>query len=474
MRSLFVKIFLSYWVAQALFFVLAMLVATALRPSREIANLETQQAKFLTEAVDAYRAGGDAATWRYLRTVHDTQHIRLFIFDQNGKDILSRKPPEWMERARLGQMSPANTFWGRFKPMQFLRASLTGPDGRQYTMITEMAPEPHPFFFFHGLPGMGFLIGIISSGLVCYFLALYLTSPISKLRGAAQKLAAGDLSARAGLPSSGRHDETAELMRDFDHMAERLENLIAAQRRLLTDISHELRSPLARLNVALELARQRSGSEASGALDRIDRESTRLNEMIQRLLTLVRLEAGADSLEKTPIHLHQLIHEIAHDADFEAQSRHCQVEVEILDDCVVIGSATLLHSAIENVIRNAIRYTDEGTAVHVQLEKQSTAGVDEAVVTVSDSGPGIPENSLEKVFRPFYRIDDARGRQTGGAGLGLSITARAVTLYGGSVRAANRPQGGLNVEIRLPLAAIGTAKDLSIPAAVSISGNENS
>jgi two-component system, OmpR family, sensor histidine kinase CpxA len=460
-KSLFVKIFLSYWVAQALFFILAMLVATALRPSREISNLQAQEQKFLADALQAHQSGGDTATWRYLRNVHDTQHVRVFIFDETGKDILDRRPPEWMDHARRGEMRPADTFWGRFKPMQFLRASMTGPDGHHYVMITEMAPEPHPFFFFHGAPGMGLMIGIISSGLVCYLLARYLTSPIVRLRAATQRLAEGDLSARAGLPRSGRHDETAELMRDFDHMAERLENLVAAQRRLLTDISHELRSPLARLNVALELARQRSGSEAAGALDRIDRESTRLNEMIQRLLTLVRLEAGEDALEKSPVSLQQLIAEIARDAAFEAQSRHCQVKVAIADDCVVMGSASLLHSAIENVVRNAIRYTDEGTSVEVRLEQRPLAGRDDAVVLVSDHGPGVPEDTLDKLFRPFYRIDDARRRQTGGAGLGLSITARAVSLYGGSVRASNRPQGGLAVEIRLPLASVAIEKNVT-------------
>ncbi len=258
-------------------------------------------------------------------------------------------------------------------------------------------------------------------------------------------------------------------MRDFDRMAERLENLVNAQSRLLTDISHELRSPLARLNVALELARQRSGPEAGTALDRIDRETNRLNELIQKLLTIARLESGNESIEKLPVHLKQIIHEIAHDAAFEAQSRHCEVEATVVDDCVVMGSPSLLHSAIENVVRNAIRYTREGTGVEVRLEQgvglpnmglqnlgtpNDGAGRPEAVVRVTDSGPGVPEGALDKLFRPFYRIDDARGRQTGGVGLGLAITDRAVRLHSGTIRVSNRPQGGLMVEIRLPLSSV--------------------
>src|SRR5262249_48388590 len=163
------------------------------------------------------------------------------------------------------------------RPFQFLRGSETLADGQQWTIIIELQ-EPHPIFGPHGIPGLGIVLAILSSGLVCFVLARYLTSPILQLRTATQKLSAGDLTARAESPRF-RHDEIGELVRDFNLMAERLENLVNGQNRLLTDISHELRSPLARLNVALELARQRSGPEASSALDRIDRETNRLNEL---------------------------------------------------------------------------------------------------------------------------------------------------------------------------------------------------
>jgi signal transduction histidine kinase len=274
------------------------------------------------------------------------------------------------------------------------------------------------------------------------------------------------------VPQSRRHDEMAELMRDFDRMADRLQKLVNAQRRLLTDISHELRSPLARLNVALELARQRSGPDAGSALERIDREAGRLNEMIQRLLTIARLEGGDESIQPSPVPLEQLIQEIARDAAFEAQNRRCEVEVIIVDHCVVSGSVSLLHSAIENVVRNAIRYTQPGTSVQVRLETGTGPNGPEAVVRVTDSGSGVPENALEKLFRPFYRIDDARGRETGGVGLGLAITERAVSLHQGTIRAANRPQGGLMVEIRLPLAAVELTDQELESAATEVSSRE--
>jgi two-component system sensor histidine kinase CpxA len=241
-------------------------------------------------------------------------------------------------------------------------------------------------------------------------------------------------------------------------MAERLETLVNAQSRLLKDISHELRSPLARLNVALGLVRQRSGFESANMLDRIELEVSRLNELIGRLLTLARIEDGQQSVPRMPVPLDELVLNVAEDAEFEAQARHCHVRSVIPPgEWRVRGEASLLHSAIENVVRNAIRYTGEGTTVEIHLLRAETAGGVEAVVKVTDCGPGVPPDALEKLFQPFYRLDDARGRQTGGVGLGLAITERAVRFHGGRVAASNRAEGGLEVELRLPLAAATAA-----------------
>jgi two-component system sensor histidine kinase CpxA len=257
-------------------------------------------------------------------------------------------------------------------------------------------------------------------------------------------------------------------MRDFDAMAERIETLVKAQSRLLNDISHELRSPLARLNVALGLARQRSGPESASMLERIELEAGRLNELIGRLLTLARMEDGEQHVPSTPVLLDEVVLNVAEDAEFEAQARHCHVRSEIpAGSWGVRGDASLLHSAVENVVRNAIRYTREGTTVEIHLEKTEGAGRAEAVVRVTDCGSGVPAEALEKLFRPFYRLDDARGRQTGGVGLGLAITERAVRFHGGRVAAVNRAEGGLMVEIHLPLipASAGAEEALeTVPA----------
>ena len=249
-----------------------------------------------------------------------------------------------------------------------------------------------------------------------------------------------------------RRDEVSGLMRDFDAMAERLETLLKAQSRLLNDISHELRSPLARLNVALGLARQRSDSQSSDMLDRIELEASRLNELIGRILTLARLEDGEQLVPQTPVPLDEVVVSVVEDAEFEAQARNCHVKASVPEgDWQVRGNASLLHSAMENVVRNAIRYTQEGTSVEVELASEGRAGLSEAVIRVTDSGPGVPADALGKLFEPFYRLDEARGRHTGGVGLGLAITERAVRFHGGKVRAYNRDRSGLVVEIRLPL-----------------------
>jgi len=267
----------------------------------------------------------------------------------------------------------------------------------------------------------------------------------------------------------GRGDELTGLMRDFDRMAERIEGLVDSQSRLLKDVSHELRSPLARLSVALGLARQRTAStvdpevapELESALNRIEMEADRLNQLIQRLLTIARLESGTDGLRKTRFSLRELVEEVAHDAEYETPGRGCRVTSpadvpgDDADEFPVDGDPDLLRSAIENAVRNATRYTAEGTTVEVRLERQQSANGngEEVVVRVLDSGPGVPDEALPKIFEPFYRLDDARNRQTGGAGLGLSIADRAIRLHGGQLRASNRKEGGLEMEIRIPAGA---------------------
>jgi two-component system, OmpR family, sensor histidine kinase CpxA len=451
MKSLFLKIFISFWVAQALFLVFAVVVMLALRPQRN-ATWEALRSTALTDAIDAYEHGGIQPARDYLEGLQQKQHVRAYVFDEQGNEISGRSSPGWAEHVAAGRPLPPHP--GMIFPRpQILTESKASDDGHHlYTIAMELPPGPRVFFGPWGIPMPGLIIAVLSSGIVCYVLAWYLTKPVVRLRAATRQLAAGDLTARAGVPNRKGSDEIAGLVRDFDAMAARLENLVKAQSRLLNDISHELRSPLARLNVALGLARQRSGPESADMLERIELEAGRLNELIGRLLTLARMEDGEQRVPSASVPLDDIVLTVAEDAEFEAQARHCHVRSHIPEGAwAVRGDASLLHSAIENVVRNAIRYTREGSTVEIQLEKNEAGSSPEAVVRVTDCGDGVPPDALEKLFQPFYRLDDARGRQTGGVGLGLAITERAVRFHGGRVAATNRAEGGLMVEIHLPL-----------------------
>jgi two-component system sensor histidine kinase CpxA len=449
MRSLFLKIFLSYWVAQALFVVLAILVTLAMRPAQDSPRAEYLRQAVGAQLVQTYEHGGEPALRKSLDELRGSfHHHQAFLFDDQGRELSATPPPDWAQKLALGA---AKQNGGRLQSERRVAQTIITSGGRHYILVLEDPGPPPRFFWGPGhSPGLLIAIAILTSGLVCFLLARSLTSPIIRLRAATQKLAKGELSARAGPTGAHRRDEIAELVRDFDAMAERLENLVNAQSRLLNDISHELRSPLARLSVALGLARQRTGPEAAGNLNRIELEANRLNELIGRLLTLARMEEGNQPTQMLPVPLGDLVCDVAKDAEFEAQGRNCRVRCDVVQDSVVLGNAALLHSAVENVVRNAMRYTHEATDIEIELERAELANGPEAIIRIGDHGPGVPQEALGKMFRPFYRIDNARNRQTGGVGLGLSITERAVRLHGGSVTAQNRPGGGLLVEIRLP------------------------
>ncbi|CAN5402868.1 ATP-binding protein [soil metagenome] len=324
-------------------------------------------------------------------------------------------------------------------------APVVFPDGRRFVLVLQWERQAPTGLFWGSTPGYFRLGGLLLTAVVlCYLLALYLTSPIRKLREAAQRLAEGDLKTRVATSVGRRRDELADLARDFDVMAERIESLITSQQRLNRDISHELRSPLARLNVALEIAKQKSTPETTSILDRIETESMRLNEMISRLLILAKLESGAEIVDQVQVDLAELVRDVADDADFEAHAKGKYVTVSNADKCTVIGSENLLRSAIENVLRNAVRHTAEGTVIDVSLITNNGS----AVVRVEDHGGGVPEDELANLFRPFYRVEEARTRKTGGMGLGLAIADRAVKAHKGSITARNAADG-LIVEISL-------------------------
>ena len=285
----------------------------------------------------------------------------------------------------------------------------------------------------------------IVGAVFCIFLTSFITRPLSKLGHAAEQIAEGRLDTRVDPSLKNRFDEIADLARNFDLMAERIETLVTGQRRLLADVSHELRSPLARLMVALTLVKRGPPEEAPENLERIAREARRLDTLIGQLLALTRIDSGVDRAAPATLDLTHLVQEVANDGDFEARGRNRRVVIDDAAPCTIAGFEELLRSAFENVIRNAIRHTAEGTAVEISLRRENSR----ILLSIRDHGPGVPEAMLSEIFEPFRRVSDA---SSDGAGLGLAIAARAIQVHNGTIRASNTPPAGLTVEIELPSA----------------------
>jgi two-component system sensor histidine kinase CpxA len=453
MRGLFFKIFIIFWIAQSLIFV----ISTALILNRRFPG----PAPFLAPAYNALRgeASHAIADYESQGCAGMLAHARerkatIAIADTDGKLLCKSDAFPAQQATRLeaeigGVQAGDDYIWT-------VRA--TAGEGKSYLYMLSLPRmrERRTWygdmwrFAFPQLP-----VAIAVGGTATFVLVLIFTRPVARLRRAARQLAQGNLRARVkgaeGRPGILKDDEFHALMVDFNHMAERLEGLVDAQKLLLRDVSHELRSPLARLSVALELAREDADATMTTHLDRIERETGRLNQLIGQLLTLSSMEA-VEKLERfEPVSMKALLEELIPDAAYEAQQREATVKLDADCDCAVSGHRELLYRAMENVVRNAIRYTEAGTEVEIRLHGPTNGAGRAAVVEVSDRGPGIPEKERARIFRPFYRVDQARSSHTGGFGVGLAIAERAVKLHHGEMRVKNREGGGITFEIRLPL-----------------------
>jgi|SRR5581483_3077416 len=448
MRSIFLKIFLWFWLTMvlvALAFVFVWSLENDTAPSRQSLTADAV-GLYAFSAAQAYETNGAAAAEQLLNHLQQSLGIRAALLGDNMQALASTLDNADQQLATVAKSSGQTQFEMRGNFAEVATVA-QGPSGKKYVFIAELPRRTSGLF--RGTASQQLLrwsIAILISGLVCYTLTLYLIRPVLRIRSAASSIAGGDFSARAAPNLATRRDEMGDLVRDFNQMAERIERLMETQQQLLRDISHELRSPLARLTVALEIARKWAGKEASDALNRIEKESERLNEMIGRLLTLARINSLVDPPQHSAIALRPLLDQIAQDANFEATAKSCRVDVAGANDCEIQGSHELLHSALENVIRNAVRHTPPGSTVRVHLDCDDRR----LRISISDEGPGVPAAELEKMFRPFYRLSDAREHRSGGSGIGLAITQQVARLHGGNVTARNADPHGLVVEFDLP------------------------
>ena len=410
------------------------------------------------------RRDGPAALERYVDSFEMDPGVQNYIFDNAGHEVLGRKVsrqaqrlldsmdewPSGQPRVDAAERIIAERIVDSRGESHIVMVDWPGPSVLNRALFEFLSPDMHG-----PRPSAATLTRVVAvlavAGVVCYVFARHIAGPVDQLRLAARNIASQQLQTRVDASVLGRHDELADLGREFDRMAERIEHLVTAQRGLLADVSHALRSPLARLNVALGLARQRNGQPTSEHLDRIETEAERLNKLIGQLLTMARVDSGVDLERPVRFDLGSIVEEVSSDADYEARQRECTVNFRQSGECVIDGSREMLRGAVENVVRNAVRHTADGSRVDVSLERRNGSAGLRAVIEVRDHGPGVPADAVETLFVPFNQVSAKEPSNPHRTGLGLAITRRTFDVHGGSATAANAAGGGLVVTLQLPL-----------------------
>ena len=449
MRSLFVKFFLSFWL------VIGLIIGTAaiggfLYAERLQETIEDFEAgDSMLEASAAVKEGGRKGLVTWAEGLPRDDGVLVLIVDEHGRDILGRRIPFAVERLLQRHMTRYQRFRREDENSRYVRRSrylpqLTAPDGAVYTMLVLPVRSPESIWRNSDVRVLLLLFALLTSGLVSYALAAAFSRPVRKLRDATIALSEGELDVRVADSLGKRRDELGMLGREFDTMAEKLQRAAKLQTELSRNISHELRSPLARMRVAVELARRKTGELTE--FDRLDDETERLDSLIGQILSYTKLDADAER-SASAVDLSDVVSEVAENVNFECKSERVKICHESDSGGVVSGFRGALVSAVENVVRNAIRHSPAQSNVIVTL----AASNGRLSVTIEDDGPGVAEDDLAKLFEPFFRTRDSAEKDgNGGTGLGLAIARRAIELHNGQITAQNRETGGLVVNITLP------------------------
>jgi len=457
MHSLFVRIFVLFWIAMALI-VGGSIAITFTVAAREYESAEQQRRPNVAiQASEVLAKGGLSALKAWLAANKNVLPDRdLFIIGPDGRDVLGRRLTESAAR-RMESLDARGTSPppGNFRPPRFA-PQIVAPDGATYTVL--LVPRRPSIFGALSLPDISLTIlgiALAVSALASGWLARHLSAPIRRIQAGARALAAETPDSREGgsRVSAGledRNDEVAVLARDFDAMAEKLRANRAAITQLLRDISHELRSPLARMRVAVGLARQTT-ADLPRQIDRMELEIERLDGLISQVLKLARLHGTEVPFDREMVDIDEVIEDVVRDANFEGAIKGCTVNLAGAANLSLHANRELLASAIENVLRNAVRYSPRDAPVEVSVERREADGVS---IIIRDRGPGVPADELERIFQPFYRVAESRDRDTGGEGIGLAITSQVMKTHGGSANARTLAGGGLEVRLNLPKAAI--------------------
>jgi two-component system sensor histidine kinase CpxA len=420
--SLFARIWLSYWLMMAAT-AAATLAITFVLAFQRAETLDRLSPAVLANAAQTAAERGEPGLRDWiLQELHSNPELQIYFVDPVGRELTNR--------IIAGRPQSANAD----------RFSVTTPAGHRYSMRIRRTRN----FVFDAWnillqPYTLIVLAILVSGTGSALLARFLTQPIARLREGVRSFAAGNLETNMPANLRARADELGALARDFDAMAKNLRTLISSREELLRDVSHELRSPLARLRVAASLARR--GLEQDHQFDRIDCEIKRLDATLGQLLRFSRVaSAPTAAFEELPLGM--LVEECVGDAEVEAAMEQKSIGASFTEDLRVFGNREMLRSAIENVLRNAVRFAPQGSSIDVAVRRDASS----AVVSVVDRGPGVAENDLRRIFEPFFRgVADSDG-----AGLGLSIAQRIMSIHGGTIIARNHAFGGLEVELSVP------------------------
>ena len=446
--SLYWKIFATFMLAMTLTLVGAIFVSFRLAVGAFDDPRTEDRSELIGQASAALSIGGVDGLREWLQeNRRPSLNTLLLIIDDNGDELLGWPVPDFMQRAVSDARGRPRDFPRNYRPER-VAPRLVGSDGRDYYLL--FTRPPRTLFGVLDWPSTQVAvvsIAVIVAALTALLLARTMSSPIVKLQRASRALAAGEFDTRVGPPVDRRKDEVGTLARDFDAMAEQIQNLLNSKEILLRDVSHELRSPLARIRMALALAERDVGTDSRNSnLARIEEEAERLDKLVGQILELARLRADAP-VERHQIRLDKVLEEVAADAGYENPA--VEISLRIQDPGLVRGDPLQLHSAIENVVRNALSYAGDDGKVTLNLTRRENT----VNVSVADTGPGVPESELQKIFEPFYRTDPSRDHSRRGEGIGLAITAGVIARHHGTCTAGNRAAGGLEVLLSLPAAA---------------------
>lgn len=378
--------------------------------------------------------GGERRLKRTLRSLPRGMRNHIFVLDVRGREILGRE--RMLKKQKQGRVKVASK-------------KLQDANGQVYTLLSAGRPLPRALLA-PGPQGVGMRLGVaaVISALVSLWLARYLAAPLGQLSRASRQLATGDLTVRVGAALDQRNDEFGQLALDMDEMARRLQESQQANQRLLRDVSHELRSPLARLRVVLEIARNKDKNLVVDELNRIELESGRLEKLVDEVLSLLRESSGPQEPKKHHFDLAELLQDLVETVNYEISDGREQIGLQLKPPLLLEADRELLWRAFENLLRNALIHSGDAGGIRLIANQISDK---EIQVRVLDSGPGIADSHINRIFEPFYRVDEARNRDSGGHGLGLAIAASAIRRHGGRISASNRQCGGLEVLVVLPL-----------------------